>query len=174
MSKKTGQKAKDRAKKVRKIILERREEIRAALRKEKLDQKAAREAQKIANRVDGKTIINRSPEDQKALLQRNLDILKALDDQQKFLEQEQLKSSSVNEQHERARGIKQSAEVTFIPNPETNEPLKEPVADLKPTVDNVINTVSELLEDKVVDSAATKLAETLQNLSKKRSMSIKK
>jgi hypothetical protein len=51
------------------------------------------------------------------LLEHNLATLKYLEEQ---LEQ--------REQPERARGIKQSAEVMFIPNPETNEPLKEPVA----------------------------------------------
>ena len=165
MSKKTGQKAKDRAKKVRKKILERREEIRQVFKKQKLEKLAERDARRIANRVDGTTIINRTPEEQQELIQRNCDILQALEEERKLLEQNRFQ-----EQHERARGMKQSAEVKFIPNPETNEPLTATV-DLVPKHDSQ-DTVN-ILNDNVVSSAATRLEEKLQSITKNRKMNVK-
>lgn len=181
MSKKNAQKVKERAKKVKEKILRRREALRKKAKADNEERLAQREAQKIANRVDGRTIINRSPKDQHNLLQRNLDILKALEDQQKFLDEERARRPvpQVQEQHERARGMKQSADVQFIPNP---EPVAETNAevDLAPKIsdDSTIEQAQQFLEEvfdaPAIDSAATRLAEKLESLSKKRTMGIKK
>jgi hypothetical protein len=182
MSKKNAQKVKERERKVKAKLLRRREAMRKKARAEREDAIAQREAQKIDNRVNGRTIINRSPEDQHALLQRNLDILKALEDQQQFLEQQKRSAPPV----ERSRKMKQSADVSFIPNPETNEPLKVPVeknaevdftpklSDTKSPTEEVQQAISDVLEDDTLDPAATRLAEKLESLSKKRTMGLPK
>jgi hypothetical protein len=185
MSKKNAQKLKEREKRVKEKLQRRREAIRKKAKADRMEALAQREAQKIDNRVNGRTIVNRSPDDQHALLTRNLEILKALEDQQKFLEQERLKTPSVNQQHERARGIKQSADVCFIPNPITNEPLvaQAEVAketDLSDTPSPIeqynqnAKQVAEILETTAMDPAATRLAEKLESLSRKRNMGLKK
>lgn len=191
MSKKNAQKVKDREKKVREKLLKHRNWLRKQAKVEREERLSQREAQKIDNRVNGRTIVNRSPEDQHALLQRNLDILKALEDQQAFLEQERLRNppAQVTEQHERARGIKQTAGVQFIPNPETNEPLLAPVepvlvegeVDFTPNLSDTPSLMeqhnslmSQAFDNAALDPAAARLAEKLEALSKKRTMGTKK
>ena len=104
MSKDIGQKRKERAKKSRAKVLRRRTAIRAKAKKERLDALEQRKLDKIANRVEGKTAINRSPEEQHELVQHNLAILEALKQ-----EQEQKPGDKM--------GLKASADVTFTPNP---------------------------------------------------------
>lgn len=160
-------KKQERAIKVKEKILRRREAIRKKAKVDRESQMSQRESQRIANRVDGKTIVNRSAEDQHNLLQRNWDILKALEDQQNFLEQEK-KAPQV--QHERARGIKQTADVCFIPNPETNEPLVAEEEKKETEEETVCETATAVLDNDVLDPAASRLAEKLHTLSKKRTM----
>jgi hypothetical protein len=120
MSKKTQKYVKKREEKTRNKILKRRETIQTKAKKEREEYLEQLRSQKIANRVDGRTIVNRSPEDQHDLLQNNIAILEALEEERKRAEQAQAPPPPPK------RGMKQSADVVFIPNPETNEPLVQP------------------------------------------------
>jgi hypothetical protein len=111
MSKLKEQKKKERERRSREKVLRRRKAIRAKSRKEREDAMEQRRVQKLANKVEGKTYVNRDALDQHALLQRNLEILEALDAQQR-------------EQQQQRQPVKEgvSAEVSFTPNqvPEDN------------------------------------------------------
>lgn len=110
MAKSKLQKKKDREKEVRKKILKKREALRAKAREESEEEKKQREVQRIANRLDGKTYINRDAAEQHELIQKNIDILQALEDQRKF-EEEQAKNVEVP----KSKRAKASADVVFIP-----------------------------------------------------------
>ena len=104
MPKSKAQKKKDREKESREKILRRRTAIRLHSKKEDEEARSQKEAQRIANIAEGKTIISRDAIDQHNLIQKNLDILKAL-------EEEQIKL----EENKPAGKTKASADVVFTP-----------------------------------------------------------
>lgn len=141
MPKSKAEKKKQRERESRNKVLRRRKAIRAAAKKEREDAMKDREYQKIANRAEGRTVINRSPEEQHELLQHNLEILQALKEQQDYLEAENAalaqRSSDVQKElmfggHTGGfgpspadfpqkplaprKGFKASADVVFVPN----------------------------------------------------------
>jgi hypothetical protein len=131
-------KKKEREKKVKAKILKRREGIRKKAKEVAAEEKERIRLQKIQNKIEGKTIINRSPEEQHARLQKNIEILQALEEQQKLYEEE-LKWKNVmneNKQPPRTKGMKASADVVFIPNPE--------VPQVSVSVEEETNTLKKL------------------------------
>lgn len=122
-------KKKERAKRVKEKILKRREGIRKKAKEVAAEEKERIRLQKIQNKIEGKTIVNRSPEEQHTRLQKNIKILQALEEQQKLYEEELKQKNIMNKEKPHTRGMKASADVVFIPNPETQPPVESNVAE---------------------------------------------
>lgn len=134
-------KKKEREKRVKKEVLERRTALRAKAKEEREKEKERREAQKIANRVNGVTIrYDRDPEAVVNQLAHNYEILKALEDEQKLMKEQRDNSNQINTEGippelivnpdaaKKKTSFKASADVVFTPNP---EPAKEEKKDVE-------------------------------------------
>lgn len=116
------QKKKERERESREKVLKRREATRAKAKEERKDTLEKLRVQKITNRAEGRTYVNRDPDDQHQMLQRNMAILEALDEEAKVREQQQ---PSPPKHRDGGSGVGRiGAEVAFYPK---KEPSEKPV-----------------------------------------------
>lgn len=131
MSNKTFNKNKKREKESKKKVLAKRNVIRAKAKMEDNKEREKREAQRISNKIEGKTIRIRPSQDATNQLKHNLQILEALQKEQELLEEAQKNAPQLSTegvpmaQAPQGGGLSASADVVFIPNPLPEEESKQ-------------------------------------------------
>jgi DNA repair exonuclease SbcCD ATPase subunit len=117
-------KKKKREKEVKKKLELRRVANQIKNREARKLEKDQRDLQRVANRLEGKTIKNVKEEDVLDKLSHNLEILEALEEEQKALAKAQNNVEMINTNGipmKENQGLSASADVVFIPNPEKSE-----------------------------------------------------
>lgn len=123
MGKKTFEKKKQRERDVKKKLAVLRSAKQLKDKEERIKAKVDREAQKAANKIEGKTFKRMKEEDVVNQLEHNLEILEALQQEQERLLEEQKNAPMLNQQgiplpQEEGGKLTASADVVFTPNPE--------------------------------------------------------